>query len=164
MDRDLTGVTAASISAIQPMRPRLSGRPRARHSPSGARRENRRSWRPHEANVGIIDSRSSRWPRRAGHLPQRRERLLRAPGEGARPSLSRGPQATPIKLEAIGFGGTRSSPCGRAGSVPDSDRSWGPDANGIVRSVRDRRRGRLESYGYGQRVSEATRRPPLDCR
>ena len=44
----------------------------------------RRSWRPHEANVGMIDSRSSRRPHRAGHFPQRRERLLRAPGEGAR--------------------------------------------------------------------------------
>src|SRR5208282_6310726 len=40
--------------------------------------------RLHEANAGIIDSRSSRRPRRAGHIPQRRERLLRAPREGAR--------------------------------------------------------------------------------
>ena len=37
---------------------------------------------------------SARRPSRAGHLPQRRERLLRAQGEGARPSRSgdrRGP-------------------------------------------------------------------------
>src|SRR5271166_4954646 len=31
MDLDLTGVTASSISAIQPMRPRSGGRPPARH-------------------------------------------------------------------------------------------------------------------------------------
>jgi hypothetical protein len=74
MDRDLTGVTAASISAIQPMRPRLSGRPPARHSRSGARRENRRSWRPHEANVGIIDSRSP------GHRRRLRPRQRAASG------------------------------------------------------------------------------------
>ena len=34
----------------------------------------------------MIESRSSRGPRRAGHLPQRGERLLRSPNEGARPS------------------------------------------------------------------------------
>jgi exodeoxyribonuclease V alpha subunit len=39
MDLDLTGMTTASISAIQPMGPRLSGRPPARKPRSGARRE-----------------------------------------------------------------------------------------------------------------------------
>jgi exodeoxyribonuclease V alpha subunit len=38
MDLDLIGVTASSISAIQPMRPRSGGRPPARH-PQSAREE-----------------------------------------------------------------------------------------------------------------------------
>ena len=63
VDLDLTGGTAASIGAIQLMRPTLSGRKPARHPRSGARRENRRSWRPHEANAGIIGSRNSCRPR-----------------------------------------------------------------------------------------------------
>ena len=38
----------------------------------------------HEAQPRTINSGSARWPRRAGDLPQRRERLLRPQGEGAR--------------------------------------------------------------------------------
>src|SRR5271163_2363084 len=58
----------------------------ARRLLSGARRENRRSWRPHAANARIIDPRGARRPGRAGHLPQCRERILRSPGESARSS------------------------------------------------------------------------------
>src|SRR5271163_458849 len=58
----------------------------ARRLLSGARRENRRSWRPHAANARIIDPRGARRPGRAGHLPQCRERFLRSPGESARSS------------------------------------------------------------------------------
>jgi hypothetical protein len=59
-----------------------------------------------------------------------------------------------MALQAISDPGrTGSSTCRRACAVPNSDRSRNPDANGIVRSGRARRRGRLGSNGYGQRVT-----------
>jgi len=124
MDRDLTGVTAASISAIHQCGPDCSGRPRARHSPSGARRENRAFKRAlMKPTSDIIDSRSLRClvERVTFHNADNGFCVLR--GERRAAIMSRGPQATPIKLEAIrtGRGTSTLVPNWRCGEVTACD-------------------------------------------